>query len=146
MIFQTLDAIQIRRLKNINKADELSKKVTLNNLINTAASSKISFDDLKKQFGKFFWSRNTLTSNETKDIIKVIQSLENREILLKRTTRKITSQVGGFLNFLRTLMTAGLPLMKSVLTPLAKSVLLPLGLSAQMQKFKRSLMDKEAQH
>ena len=43
-------------------------------------------------------------------------------------------------------MTAGLPLMKSVLTPLAKSVLLPLGLSAQMQKFKRSLMDKEAQH
>ena len=29
-------------------------------------------------------------------------------------------------------MTAGLPLMKSVLTPLAKSVLLPLGLSAAM--------------
>ena len=29
-------------------------------------------------------------------------------------------------------MTAGLPLMKSVLTPLAKSVLLPLGLSAGM--------------
>ena len=27
-------------------------------------------------------------------------------------------------------MTAGLPLMKSVLTPLAKSVLIPLGLSA----------------
>ena len=146
MIFQTLDAIQIRLLKNINKADELSKKVTLNNLINTAASSKISFDGLKKQFGKCFWSRNTLTSNETKDIIKVIQSLENREILLKGTTRKITSQVGGFLNFLRTLMTAGLPLMKSVLTPLAKSVLLPLGLSAQMQQFKISLMDKEAQH
>ena len=29
-------------------------------------------------------------------------------------------------------MTAGLPLIKSVLTPLAKSVLLPLGLSAGM--------------
>ena len=29
-------------------------------------------------------------------------------------------------------MTAGLPLMKSVLTPLAKSVLLPLGLSSGM--------------
>ena len=29
-------------------------------------------------------------------------------------------------------MTAGLPLMKSVLTPLAKSVLIPLGLSAEM--------------
>ena len=37
-----------------------------------------------------------------------------------------------FLNFLRPLMTAGLPLIKSVLTPLAKSVLLPLGLSAGM--------------
>ena len=29
-------------------------------------------------------------------------------------------------------MTAGLPLMKSVLTPLAKSVLIPLGLLAEM--------------
>ena len=67
----------------------------------------------------------TLTNNEIKDIMKVITSLENRGILLKGTTRKITSQEGGFLNFLRPLMTAGLPLMKSVLTPLAKSVLLP---------------------
>ena len=62
--------------------------------------------------------------------MKVIKSLENRGILLKGTTRKITSQEGGFLNFLRPLMTAGLPLMKSVLTPLAKSFFLPLGLSA----------------
>ena len=45
--------------------------------------------------------------------------------------RKITSQEGGgFLDFLRTLMTAGLSLMKSVITPLAKYVLLLLGLSA----------------
>ena len=64
--------------------------------------------------------------------MKVIKSLENRGILLKGTTRKSISQEGGFLNFLRPLMTAGLPLMKSVLTPLAKSVLLPLGLSAGM--------------
>ena len=41
--------------------------------------------------------------------MKVIKSLENREILLKGTTRKITSQEGGFLNFLRPLMTACLP-------------------------------------
>ena len=41
--------------------------------------------------------------------MKVIKSLENREILLKGTTRKITSQEGGFLNFLRPLMTAWLP-------------------------------------
>ena len=37
-------------------------------------------------------------------------SLENREILLKGTTKKITSQEGGFINFLRPLMRAGLPL------------------------------------
>ena len=46
------------------------------------------------------------------------------------TTRSITSQEGGFFNFLRPLMTAGLPLMKNVLSPLAKSVLVPLGLTA----------------
>ena len=41
--------------------------------------------------------------------MKVIKSLEKRGILLKGTTTKITSQEGGFLNFLRPLMTAGLP-------------------------------------
>ena len=56
--------------------------------------------------------------------MKIIKSLENRGILLKGTTRKITSQEGGFSNFLRPLLTAGLPLMKSVLIPLAKSLLL----------------------
>ena len=44
------------------------------------------------------------------------KSLENRVILLKGTTRTINSQKAGFLNFLRPLMTSGLPLMKSVLT------------------------------
>ena len=62
--------------------------------------------------------------------MKVIKSLENRGILLKGTTRKITSQEGGFLNFLRPLITASLPVMRSVLTPLAKSILIPLGLRA----------------
>ena len=65
-----------------------------------------------------------------KDIIKVIKSLENRGILLKGATGKITSREGGFLNFRRSLMTTGLPLMKTVLTPLAKSILIPLGLAA----------------
>ena len=63
----------------------------------------------------------TLTDNEIKDI-KVTKSLENRGILLKRTTGKITSQEEGFSNFLRPLMTTCSALMKSVLTPLAKSV------------------------
>ena len=72
----------------------------------------------------------TLKKNEIKDVMKVIKSLENRGILLKRNTRIITIQEGRFLNILRPLMTAGLPLMKNVLIPLAKSILIPLGLTA----------------
>ena len=55
--------------------------------------------------------------------MKVIKFSENRGILLKGATTKITSQEGWFLNFLRSLMTAGLSLMKSVLSPVAKSSL-----------------------
>ena len=64
--------------------------------------------------------------------MKVIKSLENRGILLKGTTRKVTNQEGEPLDFLRPLMTAGLSLMKSVLMPLGKNFLLPLGLLAEM--------------
>ena len=63
-------------------------------------------------------SEKTLTNNEIKDIMKVIESLENRGVSSKGTTRKITSQEGRFLSFLRPLMTAGLP----VITPLVKNV------------------------
>ena len=63
----------------------------------------------------------TLTKSEIKDI-KILWSLENRGILLKGTTRKITSQEGGFKNFFRQLRTAGLPLIKNVLTPIMKNV------------------------
>ena len=72
----------------------------------------------------FFGLGITLTNNEIKDIIKVIKYLENRGILSKKTNRKIASQEGGFLNFLKLLTTADLPLMKSILTPLAKNVLI----------------------
>ena len=72
----------------------------------------------------FFGLGITLTNNEIKDIIKVIKYLENRGILSKKTNRKIASQEGEFLNFLKLLMTADLPLMKSILTPLAKNVLI----------------------
>ena len=58
-----------------------------------------------------------------------IQKIE--EFYLKRLIR-ITSRKGEFLNFLRPLMTAGLPLMKILITPSAKSVLVPLGLSTEM--------------
>ena len=74
--------------------------------------------------------------------MKVIKSLENRGILLKGATKNINSQKGEFLNFLRPLMTAGLPLMASVLTPLAKSVLLPLGLSAGMSAADPAILKK----
>ena len=70
------------------------------------------------------------------------KSLENRVILLKGTTKKITIHEEEFLNFIRPLMTAVLPLMKSVLTPLAKSVLLPLGLSAGMSAADAAIQKK----
>ena len=81
---------------------------------------------IKEKFGP----GKTLTNNEIKDIMKVIQSLKNRRILLKGITCKFTSQEGGLLDFLRPLMTACLQLMKNVLTPLAKSILIILGLAA----------------
>ena len=49
---------------------------------------------------------------------------------MKATTTKTISQKGGFLNFLRPLLTAGLPLTKSVPTTLAKKVLLLLWVTA----------------
>ena len=73
---------------------------------------------IKEKFGSVI----TLRNNEIKYIMKVIKCSENRGIALKGTTRKITSQEGGFLNFLRRLMTATLPLFKNVLTPLAIKV------------------------
>ena len=65
-------------------------------------------------------SGKTLTNNKIKEIMKVIKVLWNREVLLKGTTRKITSQERGFLNLLRPLMIAVLPLVETALTPLAK--------------------------
>ena len=46
-----------------------------------------------------------------------MRSLENRGMLLKGANRKFSCQGGGFLNFLRPLMTIGLQLMKSIITP-----------------------------
>ena len=68
--------------------------------------------------------------------MKVITSLE------KGATRKTTSHGGGFLNFLKPLVAAGLPLMKNLLTPLAKNVLLPFGLSAGMSAVDAAILKK----
>ena len=74
--------------------------------------------------------------------MKVIKSLENRGILLKGITRKINNQEGRFLNFLRPLMTAALPLMISVLTPLTKNALLPFRFSAGMSAADAAIQNK----
>ena len=103
----------------------------------TGLARDLGKDFLDKQIDKFNKDYITnegcsgimLTNNETKDIKKVIKSLENK-VFIKRNYRKITSQEGEILKFLRRLMTAGLRLMKNVLTPLAKNVLLLLGLTA----------------
>ena len=76
-----------------------------------------------------------LTNNKIKDIIKKNRSLENKW--------KISSQEGGFLNFLRSLMTAGLLFMKNVLTPLVKSVLLPLELTAAVSATDAAIQKKK---
>ena len=51
----------------------------------------------------------TLTSNEIKEVMKVIKSFETRGLLLKGSTTKIATQEGGFLNFFRPLITDGFP-------------------------------------
>ena len=110
--------------------------MTLNDIMKTASDFNFIFDSLKHisrdSSKETSGAGITLTNNEIKDIMKVIKSLENRGILLKAIARKVTCQEGGFLNFLKPLMTAGLPLMKNVLSPLAKNGLLPFGLSAGM--------------
>ena len=109
-------ALKVETQELIKRAPELTKDATryfVNKEINR----------LKKDFTSSEGSRITLTNNKVKNIIKVIKSLENKGVLLRGNTRKITGHKGGCLNSLKPLMTAGLPLMKSVLTPLAKSVL-----------------------
>ena len=62
---------------------------------------KIFLDKQIDRFNKEYITDSgiTLTNNEIKDIMKVINSLENGGVLLKGTTRKITSQEGGFFCF-----------------------------------------------
>ena len=74
--------------------------------------------------------------------MKVIKPLQNKWFLLKEITRKFTTQGGGFLNFLKPLMTAGLPMMKNVLTPLRKSVLIPLVLTAEASAIDAAIQKK----
>ena len=117
--FNIIDLMNPLRVmsKIVYKAEDLCNKVSLNDIIKATVTSRKIIKDLKKFFGT---GAETLTNNEIKYIINVIKSLENRGTLLKETTRKVTNQEEGFLDFIRSLKTAGLPLMKNVLTPLTK--------------------------
>ena len=58
----------------------------------------------------------TLASNEMKDMIKVIRSLDNRGISFKWTTKKAINKKGVFLSkVFGSLIRVCLPLMKNVL-------------------------------
>ena len=61
--------------------------------------------------------------------MEIIKSLENRIILLKGNTGKVSSQEGGLLNILAPLIRVGVLLMKNVLTLFGKSALVPLGVT-----------------
>ena len=60
----------------------------------------------------------------------------------KELLQKVQVKKENFLNFIRSLMTAGLPLLKILLTPLAKSNLIPLGISAGMSAADVAIQNK----
>ena len=91
---------------------------------------------MKEKFG----SEIILTNNVIKSIVTVIKSLQNRGILLKGATTKITS---SYQKLLVPLMAAGLLLMKSALVPLPKNVLIPLGLSAERSAADAAIQKKK---
>ena len=105
----------------------------INNYVLVDIGLNLLCKKIKKGISSITRSWLTLRNNEIKDIVKGIKSLEKRRILLKTFLRKITSQKKkGSLNFLKSLVKAGLALIKIVLIPLAKSVLIPFGFSAGM--------------
>ena len=78
----------IKNNKDISKSEKEKAKFLLN------AGLNIFGKVLHKKLSSITGSGITLQNNEIKDIIKVIRYLENRGILLKRTTKKITTRKG----------------------------------------------------
>ena len=76
--------------KGFKKVQDSSKNK--NEIIDLAKT----FDNSVRGNKNFFGTGITLTDNEIKDIVKIIQYLENRGILLKLTTKKVTRQEVGF--------------------------------------------------
>ena len=98
------------------------------------AFSDARYNFIKDKYGVNFTKLRglglTLTNSEIKYFMKMIRSSQNRAISLKGTTRKIPSQKQLFLNFIKALVSVGLPLMVNVLTSLAKTIFVPLVLTA----------------
>ena len=69
------------------KKDVPKSKKDLQNFLVDAGVNVLSKNN-KNKLSLIALSRITLTNNEITDIAKVISSLENRGILLKKTTRK----------------------------------------------------------
>ena len=63
------------------------RTISAKNATEQFVSGKIN--ELGKKLAESKSSRITLTNNEIKDTIEAIKSLENRRILLKRTTERL---------------------------------------------------------
>ena len=105
--FKIINSVATSYVKELNDTD--TKKLNSNVLIHTRLN--MIGKKIKKGISSVTGSGITLANNEIKDVMKALKPLQNRGILLKGTSRKITSHEGGFLNVLKPLMTAGLPLM-----------------------------------
>ena len=116
---------EVKTLKAGAKKDATLAKNTAPQLPEKATGYYVNkiMNKINKKLTSTKVSRIILINNKVKHIMKVL-CFQKIEVL--------SSQEGGFLNFLRPLVTAGLTLMKSVLIPLAKIVLMSLGLTATM--------------
>ena len=139
-IFDVMNSVELV-YKIASKANNLSNKMSQDKIDEVIKTADV-FRTVMLDFNKILGTGITLKNNEIKNIIEVIRSLENRRIFLKGATRKITSQEGGFLNFLKSLMSFGLPLMKNVLTPLAKIVLAPWRLTTTASAINTAIQKK----
>ena len=85
--YRMMNSIVNSYVKELKNAD--NKKVNNEILVDTGLN--IIGEKIKKGISSITGSRITLTNNEIKDIMKIIKSLESKEIFLKGTARQITS-------------------------------------------------------
>ena len=95
-------------------ADLFSQRLAKNSLIQTKEGlQNLAVDTgldaigrkIRKNFHQLQVQQETPTNKKIKDIMRVIRSLKNREILLKEATQEISSHEVESLIFFRSLMT-----------------------------------------